>query len=338
MSTIGDVILGIENYLQANGPSFLDEEISVVEDMFMSQGPRRTSGVACHEDECNAVSADVSPQSMSFRVFGTLLLHSDLRDIFTEDLVISAQRLRTALVKHSADALVAHYAHLALPDELHEQSMVLRVLDTVSGVVIMINGLTIGISSDIAWPGFKYLEWAFTVFFFAELMTKLYINGCRVTYFGPDWCWNWFDMIVVSLAMFDLLMEIIATQADDGFADISLLRLARLARLTRLMRLLRVLRLKVFKELMLMVKGVIAGVRTLIWAIVLLLFIVYAVGVLLRQTVGMEQITVGDKYGTILFDSVLSSMFLVFRLCMSDADLPDGTPLIGHMQARYGLA
>merc|ERR1719316_2495624 len=66
------------------------------------------------------------------------------------------------------------------------------------------------------------------------------------------------------------------------------------------------------------------------------MFLVYACAVALMQTVGDAKITMDDEYNTILFDSLLWSMFNVFRCFMSDGSLPDGTPLVGHLEAKYG--
>lgn len=85
-----------------------------------------------------------------------------------------------------------------------------------------------------------------------------------------------------------------------------------------------------------MVKGVIAGLRTLFWAIVLLVFVTYAVGVILRQTVGEDKVVMNDLYQTVLFKNMPWSMFMVFRCFTADCTLADGTSLVGHMYAMYG--
>merc|ERR1740123_1905562 len=62
----------------------------------------------------------------------------------------------------------------------------------------------------------------------------------------------------------------------------SILRLSRLMRITRIVRLLK---LNFFKDLTIMINGVFAGLKTLFWAFVLLLIIIYVVGVMLRQVI-----------------------------------------------------
>jgi len=109
-----------------------------------------------------------------------------------------------------------------------------------------------------------------------------------------------------------------------------------LAKITRLLRLVRIVRLRCFKELLLLVKGVVAGMRTLMWAFVLLATLVYIIGIMMRQTVGERQIRMGDQYGTVLFHSVPWSMFQTFRCFTDDCTLADGTPLLAHLYELYG--
>merc|ERR1719330_585564 len=192
-----------------------------------------------------------------------------------------------------------------------------------------------GISADVQWRGWLPVETFFTTFFFLEICLKLYLAGCSRYCGGPDSLWNWFDVSIVTSALIDLILTSMV-QSEKGLNNIMVFRVARLARLTKMMRLLRLLRLRVFKELALLVKGVIAGLRTLFWAIVLLVFVSYAVGVLLRQTVGEYRHEVHDQYGTILFSSVPWSMFMVFRCITTSCDLPDGSPLDAHLYEMYG--
>ena len=58
----------------------------------------------------------------------------------------------------------------------------------------------------------------------------------------------------------------------------------RLVRLARIARVIRVSRFKVFKELLLVIRGIIAGLRTLFWAIVFSLFVIFVLGIFMRQT------------------------------------------------------
>jgi hypothetical protein len=274
--------------------------------------------------------------SLSFEVFCILVEWKELHFHLEKRLALDLNIIRDSLIKHSVDEMVAFHARLSLPDDLQLQHVVLRLLDPLVGGVILINALTIGVSADIAWDGWKPCEYIFTSFFLIEIVLKVGINGFQDHFGGLDWHWNSFDLTIVALAIADLTLTQIADQGESMFRDFTVVRMARLARLTRLMRLLRLLRLRIFKELMLMVKGVFAGLRTLFWAIVLLCFLVYLVAVLLRQTVGTSFHLIDDEYGTVLFGTMPWSMYNVFRMFLLDDPLANGTPLTQHLYHLYG--
>lgn len=243
--------------------------------------------------------------------------------------------------------LVAHYANLRIADPKHvrEPQTAIMLLDGISGMMILANGLTIGLNSEFSeHQVLQSMDTFFAAFFIVEVVLKLLLHGCRRHFSGPDLRWNCFDAIVafffaLELSMHHLYSKQVADPDAEG-VDLyqnTLLRLARLAGLTRLMRLFRVLRLRVFKELVLMVKGVVAGMRTLAWAIVLLFFIVYIIAVLARHTIGGDRVALGDVYGTVLFSDMMWSMFMIFRILMQDGALPDGTPIAGRLYELYGV-
>lgn len=103
-------------------------------------------------------------------------------------------------------------------------------------------------------------------------------------FLGVDWAWNWFDFSIVAAAIYDGSLTFFAAVGDDQEREvIGGLTIIRLIRLVRITRLVRLIRLKIFHELSLMVNGVIGGLKTLFWAMVFLLGIVYSFGVLMRQ-------------------------------------------------------
>jgi len=104
-----------------------------------------------------------------------------------------------------------------------------------------------------------------------------------------------------------------------------------------------------------MVNGVVVGLRTLLWAFVLLFVLAYILGVTLRATTReMVQVsrsshgelgTHADCAGTtqyfhdnheLLFGSIMRSMFTVFRCFTDGCSSLDGTPLLVHFWAAGG--
>lgn len=284
------------------------------------------------------VSDDNEKSSVAFRGFVEIIQWSRI----DEDEELSPEEkqnileIREALIIQSVDQLIFEFTNLQAPINPVAPSMILAIMEPMIALMLFCNAFTIGLSSDIAWDGWVVCEAAFTFFFSLEVIVKVCILGCYTHFAGPDRHWNWFDLVVVALAIFDLAITLFA-RGDNSMNSFTMVRLARLAKITRLMRLIRLLRLRCFKELLLMVKGVIAGMRTLVWAFVLLATLIYILAVMLRQTVGEDRVQVAnDPYKTVLFHSIGWSMFNIFRCLTDDCTLLNGTPIVGHMYHHYG--
>ena len=92
-----------------------------------------------------------------------------------------------AMIKTHLQELVEHYTHIhATSKEEPSIPFILKVMDPLVGVVILFNGLTIGISSDVDWQGWLPLEIFFAVFFVIEILIKLRYAGCYVTSYSND--------------------------------------------------------------------------------------------------------------------------------------------------------
>merc|ERR1719258_119804 len=99
--------------------------------------------------------------------------------------------------------------------------------------------------------------------------------------------WNVFDAIILLTALGSWVTLVVAPDLDA-----SPLTILRTIRLTRLSRLIRIFRLKAMRELNIMVRGLLAGFKTLFWAIVLLFTMVYIVSVFLVVTIGESDIEI----------------------------------------------
>lgn len=88
--------------------------------------------------------------------------------------------------------------------------------------------------------------------------------------------------------------------SSGGLGNTSLLRLLRLLRLSRLARMARLLRS--MPELLILIKGMFAAVRSVFFTLLLLLLLLYVYAILFRQLTA--ETTLGDQY----FPSILRSM------------------------------
>jgi len=192
------------------------------------------------------------------------------------------------------------------------------------------------------------VEVCFTFVFTIEICYRVKTEGLRKHFLGDDRLWSTFDAMLILVAIMDAIVSILPKQSLGRVHGLTVLRVVRLARLTRIVRLLR---LRMFKELLLMVKGLFVGLRTLVWAIFLLMGLIYCIGVFLRQTVGAQpkvQCTSEEVPGCSmshvymqrhreeLFSTVLRSMFTVFRCFIDGCSAPDGTPLMTYIFDAYG--
>jgi len=118
----------------------------------------------------------------------------------------------------------------------------------------------------------------FTIWFSIELILRM-IGLRSMFFFGSDQVWNFFDMFIVSVAVFEEAFYAISDAANPGQAggdlawggSITILRVVRMLRLARIMRTIRVMRF--FRELRLMIASIVSCLKSLLWACcVLLLF------------------------------------------------------------------
>ncbi|CAE6958224.1 NaCP60E [Symbiodinium sp. CCMP2592] len=96
---------------------------------------------------------------------------------------------------------------------------------------------------------------------------------------NPSLYWNLLDIFLVTFAWLEEIILLIA--ASESSLDMSVLRLLRMARLLRVARILRVVRF--FSDLRVMVNGIKASSRALLWSIVLLSLVTYLFGVTFMQ-------------------------------------------------------
>ena len=137
-------------------------------------------------------------------------------------------------------------------------------------LIIISNGVMVGFQSDeehSTWPGLDYLEVGFALFLILEILLRMALmQGVKFFFCGPECWWNYFDVILAASGLVDMALHLGREESGDVFAT----SLLRFCRLIRLVRIVKVFRLKIMKDLRLMVKGLVAGIKTLIMAFILL--------------------------------------------------------------------
>jgi len=114
---------------------------------------------------------------------------------------------------------------------------------------------------------------AFAFVFAAEVCLR--IVALRMSYFfGEDWRWNLFDVVLV-------VNSIVERVFVSSSRQMLVMRIMRLFRVTRIFRIIRVLRY--FSDLRLLICSLTASVMSLLWAVALVTLIIYIAAVVFMQ-------------------------------------------------------
>lgn len=151
---------------------------------------------------------------------------------------------------------------------------------------------------------FSGLNYVVTFLFTVEIVARLYVF--RFDFFVTDPWWNLFDLVIVFLAIVEVAMEIIVNsfaESKESMIDSGgMAKMMRLVRLTRLLRLVRTFRQ--LKPLRILVRSIMAAGKSVFWAFLLLIMIIFSFGVILTQAV-----TEHTKGGTQVNDDDLISYY-----------------------------
>lgn len=243
-------------------------------------------------------------------------------------------KLQSALRGEELQVLFGEEAPLQEENEGYSNGVpacVTRALEIVPAIVIVLNSAIFAfqewVPNDELW---EHMETVFMVCYLLEASIKLYLLGCRGYFMGPEWAWNVFDFICLLFSVVDFgITQAVNIIGASSAPNLGLLMMIKMLRLARLARLIRALRYPIFRELNMMVMGVVSGVRVLIWAIILLFFTIYVAGVALHRLWGDD-----DRLPE--FQSLEESMFTLFR-CFTDGCVAyDGRPLQEKLHRIHG--
>lgn len=155
--------------------------------------------------------------------------------------------------------------------------------DYVFGSLLLINGLFIGfetnyyVDNDVASQPiyFKLLNPLFCVAFSVELGIRLAAHGWSL-YTMTGWQWAYFDSLIVGIQIVDemTILFLQGTNLQKAIQEVGVIRMFRLARIVRLVRMVRLI-----PELKSMVYLISASMWSFIWAMVLIVMLMYCMAV-----------------------------------------------------------
>lgn len=200
--------------------------------------------------------------------------------------------------------------------------------DNLATLMVFVNAVYIGVETELnrptdgkendVWFGFEVF---FTVFFMLELMVRIVGQGSDFLRYG----WNIFDFLLVTISTGDLVISsLLQGRGGDGAeGNLEFVNIMRILRILRLARLIRLLRF--FKELWLLVAGVIHSFRTLTWTLVLMVLTIYVFAIVMTRTLGhrfgCDRASAGDSCDGQMdqwWGEVPRSMFTLFQLVTTE--------------------
>eukprot|EP00931_Biecheleriopsis_adriatica_P064630 TRINITY_DN39382_c0_g1_i1.p1 TRINITY_DN39382_c0_g1~~TRINITY_DN39382_c0_g1_i1.p1 ORF type:complete len:723 (-),score=112.29 TRINITY_DN39382_c0_g1_i1:55-1899(-) len=234
-----------------------------------------------------------------------------------------------------------------------------RWFDTAVAILIIATGGIVGWESDHAIKNpnevppdsLKQLNRVASFLFLIELIVRVIAEG---TFFVSCWnsnvAWNFFDS---ALVLFSIIEEFL-----EGYQFTDLLRMVRLLRTVKVLRVIRTVRF--FKDLRVMVNGVMSSAKSLLWAAVLLSLVMFVYGVVVMQLliplcVGVEPLdpssvdfhVAADNHHRVTawiiqyrYGSLAQTVFTLFQCVSGGVDWADAAlPLKEfHWSMEYGFA
>jgi len=164
-------------------------------------------------------------------------------------------------------------------------------------VVIITNSIFIGVQVDIAATsgrhalplGFYIIQYTYASIFCLELIIRVLAQGSQFFCDSRHWYWNYLDVFIVFTSVFEAIMDAIvlgtgsdAVTTTKGASNMRIVRVLRIARIFRIIRVARILRF--IHALRTFILSILATLKALVWAMLLLGLIIYVFGIILAQT------------------------------------------------------
>jgi len=211
--------------------------------------------------------------------------------------------------------------------------------DLIFGGFVVLNAVIIGIQTDDALKEEQdkvidktlsnFFEKGFLIAFSTEFVIRLAITRTKAF---KD-MWMYLDFFLVSIAAADVfsLLQMLNMGNANMFSVVRAFRMVRLVRVIRLVRLLR--------ELWLLVQGMLAALRILMWTIILLVMLLYVYAIMMCETVGIIDNpgaalgmpgAAGDEWVRVRWGSITRSMFTLAQLVTLDGWMAEMRPFWDH--------
>lgn len=155
-------------------------------------------------------------------------------------------------------------------------------------LAIAANGIQMGVETFLDNPSeivfLAVLEHTFLIVFVFEMVIKIVCMGKMYVCDSEVGSWNMLDFLIVWVAILDMWIIPMLGSRNSSLSFIKVFRLLRLLRILKLVHNV--------PELKMVIEGMIASMRSMVWIVLLLLAVMYILGILCVETIGREPIDV----------------------------------------------
>lgn len=206
-----------------------------------------------------------------------------------------------------------------------------NVFDLVCALVVISNLIFLGVEVEISISSqgqrqttIQVIGYAYTLWFLLELCLRIACDG-RALFCNEDWMWAWLDVFVVLTSLWEVAVDLtyvfMETEEIGEVVGVSGLKALRIIRITRILKAIRLMR--VFRFVMAfrtLITSIIYTLKSLFWACMLLIVIMYVFAVLFTQAVNdflldfgsamteLESVAAGQYFGSL--DKTMLTCFM----------------------------
>lgn len=228
-----------------------------------------------------------------------------------------------------------------------------RRFDAFIIMMIMTNSIIIGLQADQEIQNpldpppefYRIANLVFIVVFTTELILRIIVEQVSfLSYHSPKIGWNVFDSFLVSIALIEEFLVAFATSTPD----MSVMRILRTMRIVRGLRIVRVFAF--FRDLRIMVAGIMYSMQSLVWAMLLLIGIMFLFSVCLLQFVIQEHVAQStddqsiislnkDEYQEMMkyFGTLLRTIYTLYCSIVGGVDWGEAANPLMQLSAPLGL-
>jgi hypothetical protein len=145
---------------------------------------------------------------------------------------------------------------------------------------------------------FRPIDLTFTIVFTIELLAKIYVQRWdflkrRIVVKdkvkdNPDFNWNAFDSMIVSLSLLDEIISLLESVLGGAAGGLPLkqIKMLRLLRVVRVMRILRTIRF--VRDLRVMLGGILSSAKSISWALLIVIAMQYVLAIIVQNFIKMS--------------------------------------------------